>query len=910
MLNHITAALTTAATTLAHLRAVAQRRLTTMPQGSYDSELRSMLAEVGAPEGPARRAAAQPLSDKFRWAQAELDLPDWGQLMRVRDEGSGAYIGDEIYEAAFMAATQPYPGVIGKADTGIYPTEGAVRFELGSDDWRLIDFVRTSTEATYALPLKGLRFTKGDKALGDGVIGRVRPATLKALTGKEVVLNGREDTYLQVRAFIFDNLAILEGGTLLPDTACRKVFKGLLHVTNNTNVELFAPEAGYGKLHTVTHDDTVIIEQMLDVRDYSPRGRVSTQAGAYEGVKGWYEHFQAGYTYAADETFDGARMVLAGAPVYFLPISEVIRVARGVFQALVSIPMGVRRKVAPGPDLKAFEFRAPWELQSMFRIGERYVIHRDPALPDGTSAYSAVCIGYTWGNYFQVATNESPRARGAEFGVWEQTGGDFDGDDALVLPHHSNGGLLMGFNDRPAAEQQALMDAAGQAGRKGDDFTKRVYPSGLVRWMNQRKAAVELGMLDFRARKTLDGAGPEGKYLAAGLKPYIQAAVDRQKRDRAYPSDLRDLKPMSGEFGTKLLSFIKKPDADLQEDKTSWKHSWDICRALANTAELIVRGEEVDELIMQPAQRDAMQPVARWAVETFRALERILGHSKFADNAGYPRANFFPAKDIAAWQAARRADLGDARRDFADLAPLQDEIGRLRKRSASSARALESLLSAYAGGLADDERHELALGLSDPQTWVKVAPMDDLVEVFSGPRSAFGRNMQRLTDLPGVLVTGLGRQFQHTTADCMVSVKPLNLGGCRAEAGTVELRQVALSGSDRVSKDSAGHVTIRCERRFEIQLVQAGTVLARTAGSFQGDMQAVWQTLRAQLPTRMNMSEVEALAEWQVPAMLLISDADRELLAAWDEAKRRDADVQHLVWLAIGDDLTRLGVTR
>lgn len=843
--------------TKALARALAER-LTQQDKKSFAEEIRLLTKMSGQPVESVQEYTAIPLWMHLQWAQAEFapgELPDWGELMK---QPGGADIYDEVFDKVVFKYG---PNVIGKGDTAIYPTPLSKKFDLGDAHWRLIDFVRAPTtrpENPYLLKLvPGIKFTAEDNSLGDGIFARVKPETI----GYDGKLSANEDTMLQCRAFIWD-----------ADGVCRKVYKGLVHVTRGEH-EFFSPKAGYGSLREVVMGDVIEIHPMVDVKDYNPSGRISHQLGDYSGIRAgenypsigkcehnWFEYFKPGATIVGNDLFDGARMISCGSPIGNLPVQDAMRVPNEAFKAVTSIQMGVRRKVAPGLDLEPFTFRAPWELSGMFEIGKQYAVHRDPALPDGTSTWSGVCVGYTRGNYFAVPTNLSPKAFKAEYGVWEQGGGDFDGDDALVLPHISNGGIILGFNDRSQEEQDMLRAASGEAGRKMAGFKKQNYASGTERWKRQRQAAIELGMLDYRARKLLDSC-EDGRVLAAEMKPFIQCAVDRQKRNLPYPQPLDTLPKLKGEFATQLFSFIKKPDSDIQDDKTSWKHSWDLLEAVADSLNKIIEGKE-NGLFIQPAKYEALKPVCEWALGIYNAVKKqLMATTRHLDaNGGYPRPNNFPHRQLQVWRDeyyARLSKQGELEQ-FPEIQEVCSLILKLRRSRPSAARAAEAMLQEVVKSYDFFTQIEIALTVTDPQTFIKIAPEELLKEFFQDTKKGYAT----IGDLPGIIVEGQGRAFK-VNKNIAVSTKEMMIGGCKYSAGEVTITQM----QTRTLVSEKTQTQRRYEIKSELVLSANGIVLSRTVGSFENfkevSRQLINGTLRKANPSL--ITDLDALDVLDTP---------------------------------------------
>lgn len=727
-------------------------------------------------------------------------LPNWIDFMKSNDvEG---YL--EAWHSVMKTAENQYGLPVGKGDKGFRQIDGSKVFDLGKHQWRLVDLLRSPTmrpENPYVfhLDIASTSFTAKDTDLGDGTWAWVRPSTI----GYEGLV-GNEETLLQAKGFIWSD-----------DGVCRKVFKGLVKVTNAISRDYLSVPSGYGPLE-VEYGMDVEIHPMTDVKYYNPApGRLGDQRGSYDGITdwgddkmNWWDAMRPGMTLRLMEGTDGAKMVQAGANIGQLPLTDRIQIASLAFRSAFEIPMGVRRKVSPGLDLKPFTFRAPKGCRGQFIVGKKYVITRDPALPDGTSSWSGECVGFTAGNFFEVPTNASPAAFGAEYGTWEQMGGDFDGDDALVVPHHTDGGLILGFNDRSQAEQDALKAAAGAAGRKGANF-KRDYESGNLRWAHARIAVVMLGMYDFAARKAIDETpGLAGKLLAARLKPAIQWAVDRQKRDLIAPEIPSFVAKQTGDYLMQFMKALRKPKIDNYEevDKTSIRYQWDLLQAQVSTAEQLVAGG----MKAQPGKLKAVQVNVKWALGIHASIMRQSPLEVEDRNTGkfYPKVSNFPDRDIAAYLELERSRMTEIM-DASELFELEDQIVQARRRGRSNlARSAERLLGDWMQAQDFFDQLELSAQISDPQLWIKVAPIEQVRSFWAGGHT---KKFQAAHELPGVVVPGIGRQWVRV------------VGGRREMKNSSEMQFSGLTVD-------AGQMVVRQEGT-DVVLALAGFDIARTPGS-------------------------------------------------------------------------------
>lgn len=782
---------------------------------------------------------ATPLWELFGWEQVKfgpehgrLSLPDWGELSDPENGGEDAYMAQ--WHDAMEQVRNEFGLPIGKGHVGIRQVATSRVFDLGTHQWRLIDFLRAPTrrpENPYVLELAPGRMlmTPDDVTLGDGTWAWVRPETI----GYAGDLGEGGETLLQNRAFIWD-----------ADGVCRQIFKGLIKVSRNLKCEYFAPKAGYGTLRSAQWGDRIEIHPMVDATEYSPKqARVSDQRGSYDGIPGWYKRITPGLNLNLNPNIDGARMILSGAPIGMLPLAERIRVVRESMDAALTLPMGLRRKVAPGIDLRPFEFRAPRGTNGMFVVGQRYVISRDPALPDGTSSWSGVCMGVTKGNFFEVPTNASPlckrydangapvmslNAKGVlvhavhEYGVWEQMGGDFDGDDALVTPHHTQGGVLLGFNDRPEDEQRQLREASGSAGRKGADF-KRDYADGNTRWAHARMAAIDLGKFDCAARKVLNKhEGLYGRLLAASVKPAIQWAVDRQKRDLLKPEIPSIVQNLKGTFLMQIVRAMGKPEVESMQDNTSVKYQWDIMMTQVATLESLMNDPE---LIGDPDQIAAYRAGASWALGIFNEVHKQSMARVGRD--GYPLSNAFPSDQIAEYTSMRRMALAQTGAELVDgsgVAEVQDLILLAREKGRHAlANAGEALLSRFIAQQDAWDGVEYSLFLSGAQTWVKAAPLSELRAMFS--QQSVHRGFMSVDKLSGVTVSAMGKKLlSRPISRACVNTRPVQFAGRLLETGTLRIHQIT-DGTLRVptgphsGRRVANHVLVASVNGFEVARV-------------------------------------------------------------------------------------------
>jgi hypothetical protein len=693
---------------------------------------------------------------------------------------------EDDYRARMASWLKDYPTACGRGHVGFHQGSSGQEFDLGDAMWRLKDFIQATSQRAFSLELAdtsiGLNWDRatgkpGNKAiLGDGILGRVHPA--------RVGLPDDCVTALQCRGFIKG-----DHGKIV------WVAKGLLLVDAEYK-EVIALADGYGRPELVdVNRHELVIHQMVDARDYNPEGRVAMQSLYYEGVPGWETRFSQSLILnssspARDEY---QKLLQADMPLRFLGAATTIGLLKAVFDQVVTIKQGHRRKAIPGlafgRHLARHTFLAPVSLKAHFPRGQEFVVHRDPSMPDGSSAFSAICSGYTSQNAFIVPTAQTQTDTTDTRGCFEQTGGDYDGDDALVLPTRSQGGLLLGFDQRDPLEQQALI-AASSFGRKS--ATYKQYADGRDRWTEQRIAAVKLGIFDTHARKLHD-AGMS--IQAAALKPFIQVAVDRQKRGYEYPAGLSQIPKVKEACATQIFKSIRSPDAE-SPDKTDWKHSWNLLRSAAAGIELLT-GESPDseEILMRRELRTAMQPVARWAAGIWRAVcAEIMPADSSTESNWFPAWMRFPVENYKSYlvaqstQVDRGLNIDESLGLMSDAGRTQGGLLNLRLSDPKRAAGLqEGLITICNQAQADSSllgvSRFFASQFTDRALSIMTSDMRDLKQ-FAG----MYENTIRVSDLPNVvLVQHRGRwmKLDHMTSvfDGVIAVGDLLL-----EPGQVQLK--------------------------------------------------------------------------------------------------------------------------
>lgn len=435
--------------------------------------------------------------------------------------------------------------VSGKGHLGWVTAERSARFNLGKDQWRIGDFLRSVVVAfERAIGVNEVTFVKKE-ALSDGVAGVVKPELLGLAPGTWGIF--------QIRAVVTTNQ---EGKRDAPIDNVWRVFKGLVIVSPRAR-NVWAWDDGYGLDKRDAGPAFIHVFNMVDVQEFDPKARYTLQGLYYQGIKKWFRAVFAIENVRLSMNEESRmwhhRLIAADAPVRALG-------GHGVSMALSALlslsVMAGKSRVAIGA--KAFNYIAGWEhvaaiendkpyfdnetafnreehpkalpkfyapmrLQSYYlKAGgllSQWVLNRRPDLPTGQCVIRHELVGFVPLNAFVVPS-------------WSMTlsGCDFDGDLLVVFPPQERGGLYQAFNDLPIAEQKRRLRGA-TTDRKA---VKRNFKNSFERWAGQLEAAPVLGRADIAARRLIDAGQPE---VAWTLQPWIQTAVDRQKRPIPWPND-------------------------------------------------------------------------------------------------------------------------------------------------------------------------------------------------------------------------------------------------------------------------------------------------------------------------------------------------------------------------------------
>lgn len=172
--------------------------------------------------------------------------------------------------------------------------------------------------------------------------------------------------------------------------------------------------------------------------------------------------------------------------------------------------IGIRTKVAPNPELEAFEIKVPRKSEDTWAIGDIVDVTRDPSLPVGNSTQRYTVVGYTQGNYCEISSEPWMTVQG----------GDYDGDDCSVTSDTVN--ILPGkvYDKTPVS----LLTEKKKSVRTGADIWSNrvkqamyVIEGNIGKWDLMARRAYEMGKLDYTMKLQLSRA--------------VQAEVDRKKHE-------------------------------------------------------------------------------------------------------------------------------------------------------------------------------------------------------------------------------------------------------------------------------------------------------------------------------------------------------------------------------------------
>lgn len=520
----------------------------------------------------------------------------------------------------------------GKDHIGWVTLPGSRKFNLGEHLWRLPDWLRPQVKALT--PKEGLDYASltlmdEKEALGDGIDGVLQPQLL-----------GLPEDYIgffQNRSFVEDEQAVIE-----------RLFKGIVIVHPGAK-NVWAHKDGYGmdvnagRLH---------IYEMLEGEQFDPRCRYTLQGLYYNGMQGWWRVLFAIENLKLLAKKDSRqvedRLMAANAPVKALggwgimfALSSLMRLTVPAGRARIALPALAFRYIAGLEDIALIEeeqvrsrvtgrdvaqFYAPQELSSYFRAaGSRseWAHNRRPDLPPGKCVHRHVLAGFVPFNAFVIPTKSM-----------SLSGLDFDGDMDCVFPTVERGGLYECFNDLPETEREQRL-AVSTGDRKGAMAAKTPYESPLARWAGQLEAKVILGMADITARRFLDmGNAP----AAWAMEPWIQQAVDRQKRPAPWPHPRGPLfmPRVSHDVltATDLLRTVQKgvkDDGAGTSFADTWKKFGVKLEQLYLIAKLDVLGQDV--YCMNDEFRELMM---RWAFELGSRMNDAVSELEVYEKTGVP----------------------------------------------------------------------------------------------------------------------------------------------------------------------------------------------------------------------------------------------------------------------------------
>ncbi len=384
----------------------------------------------------------------------------------------------------FILQNFPYfEHIVGKDNVLIGATKDSVKF-VEIPEWRLGDFLRSPSREIWVVDFKSTTQVNGKHPFGDGIIA-LMPSH---------VLGSSVSGWVQARVFIRD------------DQRVYRAFKGVIVHHPLVREPMIAWDDGYGVYDVPGH---VYLEVHTILRDISFKASYSIQGLYFQGVPGWWDSLKLVFSPGAIK----AHLFAAGAPLeLFFPAAAHLglrfKAPLGYGGILLSDKILPYLGHAPLGEGQVLAYTRRW------REGTKLVFNRQPDLPSGQSAVEVEYIGLSPVANAIIARHEDI----------QMTGADFDGDIGYLYPTPSNGGLYVPY--------------AGQAIIR-KDLPMKDYPDGLARWAGQLHSAPILGGTTLLARKYLDwcyslGQEPD-KNLLSNATLLVQVAVDRQKRDVAWP---------------------------------------------------------------------------------------------------------------------------------------------------------------------------------------------------------------------------------------------------------------------------------------------------------------------------------------------------------------------------------------
>jgi hypothetical protein len=423
------------------------------------------------------------IGETLGWRTLELDKQKIVELQLMAEPNQASYenILDGLQAMVKEALGYIPTGLIGKDNVVMWPDRDSVEF-VGIPSWRVSDFVRAPSRAVESYPVSEVDFLKeGKHVFGDGIVGLFPPNQNLAMSP-----NG----WAQVRIFARDEKKIY------------RAWKGVILLHPNIKAPLMDFNAGYG-VNIPAHaklEVHVILQQAAFTAEHTIQGLY------YQGVPGWWEHARISFRFPPEKA-----KLAETAPVDLLyPLVQYADVAFG--------PQGyggilVSPKVLPFIGLS---MPAKGEVLAYTRRyeGRKVIFNRRPDLPTGQSAVELLCAGLSPFADAIIAHEEDIAV----------TGADYDGDIGYLFPTPEHGGLYMPFRGK---------------GLERKTLATKDYPDGLHRWAGQVHAARILGQVEVRVRRAMDLAHARGERVPyevlEAATEMIQVAVDRQKRDIAWP---------------------------------------------------------------------------------------------------------------------------------------------------------------------------------------------------------------------------------------------------------------------------------------------------------------------------------------------------------------------------------------
>ena len=582
------------------------------------------------------------IAEALGWKVVELPKEQIRELQREAQPSQKSY--EAVYNGlmdivqSFLDGVQA-KNIVGKDNVLVFrPREGA-EF-VGVPEWRMGDFLRAPIRAWQAWPWSVAESVHEKHVFGDGTVA---------------IIPAQKPGWAQVRM-----LAVSKDRKYV-----YRAWKGTVVYWPGITRPLIAFSDGYGT-EEVPGDAVLLVFELL--RETDLRAEYSIQGLYYQGVPGWQTKLKLRVIPGSPEQ---VRLWRAGAPMeLFYPIAAHLGVgykASPGYAGMLFSP-----KILPFLGLESIGENAVLAWTRRFKEGQPVVFNRRPDLPTGQSAVEMTYAGFS-------PIPRSVIAGGPRVAL---TGADYDGDFGLIFPHPKDGGLYRPYQGE---------------GLQRKTLATQDYSSGLHRWAGQVHAARILGSAEVNARRYLDVCAASGRKpdprLLENATLMIQVAVDRQKRDIAWPQ------------------------VELPKGEQEALHMTDFFR-------LALPGGKI-----KPEGRTATQKI----INRWRAWGSVSVH------IGDPKAH--QALLPLAGKVERILDAGDKRYPASVLATLAFALPEATSRPTEVQKLLqEAELADRATRLAIYDQlvaRQAELGLvasmvtDHPELWLRLASEEELREVFS-----------------------------------------------------------------------------------------------------------------------------------------------------------------------------------